>query len=163
MRRRRNIKRLLRRPLESVSGVGLIEILMSTVILGIVIVPIFDTLVAGRMLTARRGERRMAHHLVARKTEQLLNAGYGSMDAGSDVTSMDMSAGAHPTNPSIVVNTRGDTTALNDVVGNLTWDVQPLAWSSPGDTVYVKQVEVKLVWPAQTPRDSVSITTLIGA
>jgi len=155
--------RVFMRPLKSVSGVGLVEILMSTIILGIVIVPIFDTLVAGRMLTARRGERRMAHHLVARKTEQLLNAGYGSMDAGSDVTSMDVGSGSHPTNPSIVVNTRGDTTALNDVVGNLTWDVQSIAWSSPGDTVYAKQVEVKLVWPAQTPRDSVSITSLIGA
>ncbi len=155
--------RLFRRPLKSASGAALIEILMSTVILGIIIVPMFDTLVAGRMLTARRGERRMAHHLVARKTEQLLNAGYGSSDAGADVTSISLTAGSHPTNPSIVVNTRGDTSAVNDVVGNLTWNVQPLVWSSPGDSVRAKRIEVKLVWPAQTPRDSLSITTIIGA
>jgi len=155
--------RLLRRPLKSVSGVALVEILVSAIILGLVIVPIFDTLVAGRMMTARRGERRMAHHLVERKTEQLLNAGYGSADALSDVTSRDLSAGSHPTNPSIVVNTRGDTTGVNDVVGNLTWDVQLVAWPSAGDTVRAKEVEVKLVWPSQSPRDSVSITTIIGA
>jgi len=163
MRRRRSIMRLFRKPLKSASGTTLIEILMSTVILGIIIVPMFDTLVAGRMLTARRGERRMAHHLVARKTEQLLNAGYGSSDAATDVTSIDLTAGLHPTDPSIVVNTRGDTSALNDVVGNLTWTVQPVVWTSPGDSVRAKQVEVKLVWPAQAPRDSLSITTLIGA
>ncbi len=155
--------RLLRRPLKAASGAALVEILMSAVVLGIIIVPIFDTLVSGRMLTARRGEKRMAHHLVERKTEQLLNAGYGSADAMSDVTSRDLTAGSHPTNPSIVVNTRGDTTAQNDVVGNLTWNVQRVTWSSPGDTVRAKRVDVKLVWPSQAPRDSVWITTLIGA
>jgi Tfp pilus assembly protein PilX len=155
--------RLLRRPLRAASGAALVEILISAIILGIIIVPIFDTLVSGRMLTARRGEKRMAHHLVERKIEQLLNAGYGSADAASDVTSRDLSYGSHPTNPGIVVNTRGDTSALNDVVGSMTWNVQRLAWPSAGDTVHAKQVEVKLVWPAQTPRDSVWITTIIGA
>lgn len=154
---------LLKRPLRAARGVALVEILVSTIILGLVIVPVFDTLVAGRMLTARRGEKRMAHHLAERKTEQLLSAGYGSSDAIADVTSRDLSVGSHPTNPSIVVNTRGDTCVLNDVVGSLTWNVQALAWPSPGDTVRAKQVEVKVVWPAQTPRDSVSITTIIGA
>ncbi len=162
MRRARNILSRLTRPLAKARGAALIEILVSAVILGLIIVPIFDTLVSGRMMTARRGERRMAHHLVERKTEQLINAGYGSADALGDVTSLDLTPGTHPTNPAIVVNTRGDTAPQNDVVGNLTWNVQQRTWATAGDSLRAKEVEVKLVWPAQAPRDSVSITTLIG-
>ncbi|MCD4690928.1 hypothetical protein K8S17_05645 [bacterium] len=159
----RDIIRRLRKPFGTASGAALIEILMSAVVLGIIIIPVFDTLVSGRMLTAQRGAKRMAYHLVERKTEQLLNAGYGSADAYTDITSLDLTPGTHPTTPSIVVNTRGDASASNDVLGSLTWNVQSMAWASTGDTVRAKRVEVKLVWPAQAPSDSVWITTLIGA
>jgi len=145
------------------SGVSLIEVLISVIVLGIVVVPIFDSFVVGRTLTSHRGERRMALRLVERKVEQLMNAGYGAEGTDADVESTNLTAGTHPTDPSIVVNTRGDSDVNNDVLGSLTWTVAPVVWSSPGDSVCAKTVEVWLRWPAQSPRDSVSVTTLIGA
>ena len=145
------------------SGASLIEVLISVIVLGIVVVPIFDSFVVGRTLTSHRGERRMALRLVERKVEQLMNAGYGSAGTDADVESTNLTAGSHPTDPSIVVNTRGDLDATNDVIGSLTWTVAPVVWPSPGDSVRAKTVEVKLVWPTQSPRDSLSVTTLIGA
>jgi Tfp pilus assembly protein PilV len=145
------------------SGISLIEVLVSVVVLGIVIVPIFDSFVTGRILASHRGERRMALRLVERKAEQLMNAGYGSAGSDVDVESTSLAPGTHPTDPSIVVNTRGDSDVANDVLGSLNWTVVSVVWSSPGDSVRTKMVEVKLRWPSQSPRDSVSVTTLIGA
>jgi type II secretory pathway pseudopilin PulG len=144
------------------AGVSIIETLVAVVVIGIVIVPIFNSLVSGRMMTAHRGEKRMALRLVERKTEQLMTAGYGSSGSDADVGSVNLDAGTHPSDPSIVVNTRGDDDAGNDVLGDLTWLVVPMAWSSPGDSVYVKSVEVMLRWPSAAPRDSLILTTLIG-
>ncbi len=56
----------------------MVEILVSAFILAMLVVPMFNTLVAGRMLAAHRGEKRMALGLVERKVEQLMAAGYGS-------------------------------------------------------------------------------------
>ncbi len=147
----------------SAAGVSLVEILVSVVVLGMVIVPIFNSLVSGRVLAAHRGEKRMALRLVERKVEQLMAAGYGSAGSDADVQSVNLDPGAHPTDPSIVVNTWGDADVSNDVLGNLEWAVVPISWSSPGDSVYAKMVEVKLTWPSAAPRDSVAITTLVGA
>ena len=144
------------------SGLGMVEILVSVVVLGIVIVPIFNSLVSGRIMAAHRGEKRMALRLVERKVEQLMQAGYGSGGSDANVQSVNLDLGTHPTDPSIVVNTRGDNDGTNDVLGNLTWFVVPSVWPSPGDSVYAKEVAVKLVWPQASPRDSVSVTTLIG-
>lgn len=160
-RERRHLRFFLRG--RNNSGVSLIEVLISVIVLGIVVVPIFDSFVVGRTLTSHRGERRMALRLVERKTEQLMNAGYGSAGSDANVESRNLTVGTHPTDPSIVVNTRGDADVTNDVVGSLRWTVAPVMWSSPGDSVRAKTVEVKLSWPAQSPRDSVSVTTLIGA
>jgi hypothetical protein len=115
------------------------------------------------MLAAHRGEKRMALGLVERKVEQLMEAGYGSLGSDADVSSVSMGVGAHPEDPSIVVSTRGDEDAGNDVLGEMIWTVTPLAWASPGDSVRAKAVEVRLRWPAGAPRDSVSLTTLVGA
>jgi Tfp pilus assembly protein PilV len=161
LRERRRLRFLLRGGNDS--GASLIEVLISVIVLGIVVVPIFDSFVVGRTLTSHRGERRMALRLVERKVEQLMNAGYGSAGTDADVESTNLAAGTHPIDPSIVVNTRGDSDVTNDVIGNLTWTVDPVAWSSPGDSVLAKTVEVRLRWPTQSPRDSVSVTTLIGA
>ncbi len=105
----------------------------------------------------------MALGLVERKVEQLMSAGYGSLGDDDDVTSVNMGAGTHPDDPSIVLSTRGDEDATNDVLGALTWSVTPVTWASPGDSVRAKVVEVELKWPADAPRDSLEITTLIGA
>jgi hypothetical protein len=141
----------------------MVEILVSAFILAMLVVPMFNTLVAGRMLAAHRGEKRMALGLVERKVEQLMAAGYGSLGSDADVSSVNLGTGTHPDDPSIVVSTRGDQDATNDVLGTLTWSVAPATWASPGDSVRTKVVEVKLRWPAGAPRDSLSITTLIGA
>jgi prepilin-type N-terminal cleavage/methylation domain-containing protein len=161
-RRLREWRRLHLRPGND-AGVSLIEVLISVIVLGIVVVPIFDSFVVGRTLTSHRGERRMALRLVERKVEQLMNAGYGAAGSDATVGSTNLTPGTHPTDSSIVVNTRGDADATNDVIGSLTWTVDLVAWSSPGDSVRAKSVEVRLRWPAQSPRDSVSVTTLIGA
>ena len=145
------------------AGTTIMEVLISVIILGIVIVPIFDALVFGRVLAARRGESRMALRLVERKVEQLMAAGYGSAGSDADITSVNLSSGTHPIDSSIVVNTRGDTDGGNDVIGNLTWGVTDVSWTSPGDDVNAKRVEVRIAWPASAPRDSVTVTTLIGA
>jgi len=141
----------------------MVEILVSAFILAMLVVPMFNTLVAGRMLAAHRGEKRMALGLVERKVEQLMAAGYGSLGTDGDVSSVNMGDGTHPDDPSIVVSTRGDTDETNDVMGELTWDVTAVTWASPGDSVRAKVVEVELRWPAGAPRDSLSITTLVGA
>lgn len=154
----------LRRPsLAHQVGMGLVEVLISVVVLAIVIVPVFNALVAGRVLTARRGEKRMALRLVERKVEQLMKAGYGSAGADDDVSSVSMTSGTHPAAPGIVVSEGCPQDASDDVVGEMTWTVTPLVWSSPGDSVRVKSVEVKLRWPSGSPRDSLSVTTMLGA
>ncbi len=144
------------------AGTTLIEILFSVVVLSLVMVPVFDSLVSGRMLASHRGEERMALKLVERKTEQLMQAGFGSAGSDADVSSTNLTAGTHPTDPSIVLNTRGDSNSSNDVLGRLTWSVQTISWPSSGDSVYVKHIEVKLAWPSAAPRDSVLLTSLIG-
>jgi len=151
-----------RRPLGQ-SGVTFVEILVATVLMSIVIVPTFNALVSGRMFTSHRGEERMALGLVERKLEQLMNAGYGALGSDTDVSSVNLAPGTHPNDPTIVVNTRGNDDASDDVLGELTWTVHDLAWDSPGDSARAKAVEVQLRWPAGSPRDSVAVTTLVGA
>jgi Tfp pilus assembly protein PilV len=145
------------------AGVSIIEVLVSVVVLAIVVVPIFNSLVAGRTLTAHRGEKRMALRLVERKVEQLMRAGYGASGSDSDVSSINLTSGLHPADPSIVVNVRRPSDTSDDLVGSLTWNVVPVAWPSPGDSVRAKVVEVRMTWPASSPRDSVSVTTIVGA
>jgi Tfp pilus assembly protein PilV len=149
--------------LQAETGTTMVEILVAAFILAMLVVPMFNTLVAGRMMAAHRGEKRMALGLVERKVEQLMGAGYGSAGSDNDVASVNMDAGTHPDDSSIVVSTRGDQDVTNDVLGELTWSVNEVAWSSPGDSVRAKVVEVELRWPSGAPRDSLSVTTLIGA
>jgi Tfp pilus assembly protein PilX len=145
------------------AGTTLIEILFSVVVLSLIIVPVFDSLVSGRMLAAHRGEERMALKLVERKAEQLMQAGFGSVGSDADVSSTSLAVGTHPTDPSIVLNTRGDADSGNDVLGRLTWNVRAVSWSSSGDSVHVKEVDVKMAWPAAAPQDSTQMTILIGS
>lgn len=149
-------------PLGNNSGATLVEILVSVIIIGITVVPIFDGFMRGRAFVTRRSEERMALRLIERKAEQLLNAGYGSAGADDDVTSVNLTSGTHPIDPSIVLNTWGDDCPSNDVSGSLTWTVQNVDWASPGERVYAKIVGVTLAWPDPDPKDSVSLTLLVG-
>jgi len=154
-----------RRPLlrGNQSGLTMIEILVSLIVLAVLVVPIVDALVVGRSFTAHRGEQRMALRLVERKIESLIAAGYGSSGSDANVSSVNLAPGSHPTAPDIVVNTRGDSDPNNDVFGDLTWNVTVDAYSTAGDSVYRKLVTVKLAWPQGAYRDSIVASTVIGA
>lgn len=143
-------------------GTTLVEILVSVIIIGITVVPIFDGFMRGRAFVTRRSEERMALRLIERKAEQLLNAGYGSAGADDDVTSVNLTSGTHPNDPSIMLNTWGDDCPQNDTTGSLTWAVTNVDWASPGERVYAKIVDVSLAWPMSDPVDSVTVTLLIG-
>jgi type II secretory pathway pseudopilin PulG len=152
----------LARPLRSVAGIGIVEVLAAVVVISILLAPVFDAFVRGRMFVAHRGEERMALRLIERKAEQLLQAGYCSTGPDHDVSSINVSAGSHPSDPTIVLHTRGDLCPSNDIVGHLSWNVTETSWTSPGDDVEVKVVDVTLAWPASAPRDAVSVTLLLG-
>lgn len=152
-----------RAPIRGETGITLIEILVSVIILSIVVVPVFDAFVRGRMAVARSGERRMALKLVERKAEQLLEAGYGSQGPDANILSVNVNPGAHPDDPSILVNTRGDDDETNDVLGELRWTVTPDTLSSPGGvSVNAKSIEIELRWPAASLRYGVSAAFLLA-
>lgn len=166
LRKRRGRRAALQTSVRSVGsarGVSVIEVLISVVVLAIIVVPVFNSLVAGRVLTSHRGEKRMALRLMERKIEQLMQPGYASGGSDEDITSVNLDPGTHPVDPSIVVSTRSLVDISDDLVGELTWTVTPVAWSSPGDSVRAKLTEVKLRWPSDNPRDSLTLTTLIGS
>lgn len=149
-------------PLGNSSGLTMVEILVSIIVLAVLVVPLVDALVVGRTFTSYRGENRMALRLVERKAEQLIAAGYASAGSDADILSTNMTIGAHPFSSSIVVNTRGDTDNSNDVFGDLTWDVTRDAYAAGSDSVRRKLVNVSLRWPSGAPRDSVSVMTVVG-
>ncbi len=146
-------------------GMTMIEVLVSVVVLGIVVAPMFDAFVRGRVLVAHRAEERIALRLVERKLEQLLAAGGSSSGTDANVTSTNMDAGTHPINSAITLVTRGDLDTSNDVLADLTWTVTSITWTDPSgasdDTTY-KQVVVTLAWPLGGHRDDVSVTTIVS-
>lgn len=146
-------------------GVTIIEIMVSVVVLAIVIAPMFDAFVRGRVMVAHRGEERVALRLVERKVEQLLAAGGAMTGSDADITSTNMTAGTHPLNSAITLITRCDLDTSNDVIGDLTWDVTSVTWSDAGgtwDDATYKHVVAKLAWPQGAHRDSVSVITIIN-
>lgn len=152
----------LRGPLGNNSGLTMIEVLVSIVVLAVVVVPLSDALVVGRTFTSHRGEKRMALRLVERKAEQLMAAGFSSAGPDDNILSTNMAIGSHPIAPGIVVNTRGDTDSSNDVLGDLNWYVYRDAYAAGADSVRRKLVRVSLRWPSDAPRDSVSVVTIVG-
>jgi prepilin-type N-terminal cleavage/methylation domain-containing protein len=164
-RRRSRNRRGARADLKGQEGLTLIEVLVSAVVLAIVVTPAFDAMVRARVLVAHRGEERIALRLVERKTEQLLAAGYNSQGDDSNIQSVNVTNGVHPTNKAILLVSRGDDDASNDVIGDLSWTVTATTWSDATSTYEdadYKVVEVKLAWPRGAHRDSVSIVTILG-
>jgi len=145
--------------------VTIIEIMVSVVVLAIVIAPMFDAFVRGRVMVAHRGEERVALRLVERKVEQLLAAGGAMTGSDADITSVNMTAGTHPINSAITLISRCDLDTSNDVIGDLTWDVTSVTWSdasSTWDDATYKHVVATLAWPQGAHRDSVSVMTIIN-
>ena len=145
------------------SGMTIIEVMVSVVVLAIVIAPMFDAFVRGRVMVAHRSEERVALRLVERKIEQLLAAGGAAAGSDADITSTNMTAGTHPTNSAITLITRGDSDTSNDVIGDLTWTVTSVTWTDPSwDDATYKCVVTQLAWPRGAHRDSVSVVTIIN-
>jgi type II secretory pathway pseudopilin PulG len=143
----------------------MVEVMVSVVVLAIAIAPAFDAMLRGRLLVAHRGEERIALRLIERKLEQFLGVSYESAGSDADVQSVNLTAGTHPSNPLILLVTRGDDDPSNDVYGDLTWTVTPIVWTDPGgvyDDANYKEIVVKLAWPTGAHRDSVVVTTITG-
>ena len=146
-------------------GLTMIEVMVSVVVLAIVIAPMFDAFVRGRVMVAHRGEERVALRLIERKVEQLLQAGGAASGSDADITSTNMTAGTHPTSSAITLITRGDLDTSNDVIGDLTWNVTSVTWADATgtwDDATYKHVVTKLAWPRGAHRDSVSVTTIVN-
>ena len=151
--------------LRNSSGLTIIEVLVSVVVLAIVVVPMFDAFVRGRVLVSHRAEERVALRLVERKLEQLLAAGGDAGGSDANITSTNMGTGTHPTNSAITLLTRGDGDTTNDVIGDLIWNVSSVTWTDPmgtWDDATYKQVSVTLAWPRGNHRDSVTVTTIVS-
>ena len=147
------------------SGLTIIEVLVSVVILAIVVAPMFDAVVRARVLVAHRGEERIALRLIERKVEQLLAVGAEGAGSDANVSSTHMGSGSHPINSAITLVTRGDNDTSNDVLGDLTWTVTPVTWTDPfgtWDDATYDQLVVTLAWPRGAHRDSVSISTIVS-
>ena len=152
------------RGLRGQAGLTIIEVLVSVVVLAIVIAPMFDAFVRGRVLVMHRAEERMALRLVERKVEQLLAVGGAAAGSDADITSTNMTAGTHPIDSTITLMTKGDNDTSNDVIGDLTWTVTSVTWSDPmgsWDDATYKNVVVQLAWPQGAHRDSVSIAAVV--
>ncbi len=136
--------------------------MVAVVIISIMVAPVLAAFVRGRTMVAHRGEKRMAIGLVQRKAEQLLAAGYSSNGPDGDVSSVNIELGTHPTDSTIVVDSRGDSDPSNDVLGDLVWTVDEMSWTTPDDDLDTKRVTITLSWPQTEWRDSVSVTILVA-
>ncbi len=143
-------------------GFTLIEVMVAVVIISIMVAPVLAAFVRGRTMVAHRGEKRMAMGLVERKAEQLLVAGYSSNGPDDDISSINLELGSHPTDSTVVVNSRGDSDSTNDVLGDLVWTVDEMTWTTPDDDLETKRVTITLTWPQSDWRDNVSATILVA-
>jgi prepilin-type N-terminal cleavage/methylation domain-containing protein len=151
--------------LKGQKGFTLMEVLVAVIVMAIAVIPLLDFFVLTRMGIIREGRSREGIALASRKIEQLRAAGYGSAGNDSTIASVNLVAGVHPMNRSIIVSERGDSNPNNDLVGNMTWVVADSAWihtDDPNDTTFAKIVTVRVAWPRGNPTDSVVVSTLIA-
>ena len=146
-------------------GFTLLEVLVAVIVMAIAVIPLLDFFVLTRVGIIREGRSREGLALATRKVEQLRASGYGSAGSDSTVSSVNLTAGVHPADHTLIINDRGDSNPNNDLVGNMTWVVADSAWvhaDDPNDTSFAKVVIVRVAWPRGNPADSVSVSTLIA-
>jgi len=148
--------------LQNESGYSLIEILVSVIVFSIAIVFVFQLLWSGQTTVQYEGERRVALRMAELKMEELKYAGYGSTGDDSDWTSVDMTLGTHPSDPTVTLDYRATVDTVDDLVAALQWVVRDTSWSVSGVTTNAKVVVVRVEWPEGSPRDRVRLTTLVG-
>ncbi|MBD3368115.1 MAG: prepilin-type N-terminal cleavage/methylation domain-containing protein [Candidatus Eisenbacteria bacterium] len=144
------------------NGFSLIELVVAVVVFSIAIVFVYQMLFSGETTVAFEGERRIALRMAELKIEELKYAGYASTGVDSDWTSVDMTVGTHPDDPTVVLDDRGTDTTTDDLLGDLQWAVRDTSWSGGGVTVDAKLVVVTLDFPKDWNRDQVRLVTVVG-
>ncbi len=144
------------------AGYSLIEVLVSVIVFSIAIVFVFQMLWSGQTTVEFEGERRVALRMAELKMEELKYAGYSSTGSDANWTSLDMDAGTHPSDPTVVLDGRGNADPSDDLVGALQWAVRETTWTGSGVTTRAKVVVVEVQWPEGAVRDRVRLTTLVG-
>ena len=151
------------RPLLSCeSGYSLIEVTVAVIVFSIAIVFVYQMLFSGQTTVEFEGERRVALRMAELKLEELKYAGYGSEGDDADYTSVHMGEGTHPLDPTVLLDDRGTVTAVDDLVGSMTWTVSETTFVDVGVLVDGKIVDLTISWPLGWDRDSVRLVTLMG-
>ena len=147
------------------NGMSLMENMVAMIVFSIAIIFLYNMLFSGRMLVEMGGERRMALKLAELKVEELRYAGYDSAGNDADWTSLNMTAGTHPTlDTSVLIDDRGTGDTGDDLTGTMTWTVRDTSWSvGGGEYAECKVVRVKVGWTEIDPRDEVSLVTMVSA
>lgn len=157
-RGRQGVKHVLRND----CGFSLMEIMVSVIVFSVAIVFLYHMLFSGRVLIELEGERRMALRLAEYKLEELKHAGYSSSGDDTNWTSVNMDAGEHPEDPTVVLDDKSTEATGDDLVGSIVWAVKETSWVSGGAVTRCKMVELTLDWPEEVPRDRVRLYTLVG-
>lgn len=144
-------------------GTSLMENMVALVVFSVAIIFLYNMLFSGRMLVETGGERRMALKLAELKVEELRDAGYDSAGNDDDWTSLNMTAGTHPsTDTSVLIDDRGNGDAVDDLMGDMTWTVRDTSWSvGGGEHAECKVVRVRVGWSQVHPRDEVVLVTMV--
>lgn len=144
------------------AGSSLIEVMVAVIVFSIAIVFVYQMFWSGGSQVYQEGERRVALKMAEQKVEELKYAGYSSTGSDADWTSLNMSVGTHPTDPTVVLDDMNTVTAVDDLIGAMQWVVRDTSWTSMGVTVHCKIVNLRLGWPEGAVRDRVRLVTLVG-
>ena len=143
-------------------GYSLIEVTVAVIVFSIAIVFVYQMLFSGQTTVEFEGERRVALRMAELKIEELKYAGYGSTGSDADYTSVNMEEGTHPDDPTVVLDDRATVTAVDDLIGSMTWAVRETTYIDGGVFVDGKIVDLTIVWPLDWERDRVRLVTLMG-
>ncbi len=150
-------------------GFSLMETLVAVVLFSIAFVFLFQMLYNGRALVELEGDRRMALRLAQYKIEEFKLAGYSSSGDDDDWTSLNLDAGNHPTDPSVLLDSRGTEETEDDLYATLKWAVRETTWvyeqMDPSDdpvSIEGKIVVISLEWPEGDPYDGLVLSSAIG-
>ena len=152
----------MRPALSKEHGYSLIEVTVAVIVFSIAIVFVYQMLFSGQTTVEFEGERRVALRMAELKLEELKYAGYGSEGDDADYTSVHMGEGTHPLDPTVLLDDRGTVTAVDDLVGSMTWTVSETTFVDVGVLVDGKIVDLTISWPLGRDRDSVRLVMLMG-
>ena len=109
-------------------GFSLMETLVAVVLFSIAFVFLFQMLFNGRALVELEGDRRMAMRLAQYKIEEFKLAGYNSSGDDDDWTSLNLDAGRHPDDDSVLLTDWGTEEEEDDLYASPSWSVRDTIW-----------------------------------